>query len=57
MPNVRPPTTGTGALAGKLHLVAGSSWVDYGLMAALTFENVDRLEKLAEAGAAGLSSS
>lgn len=53
MPNVTPPTTGPVALAEKLKLAAGSSWVDYSLMAALTFESVNQLEKLAETGVAG----
>ncbi len=53
MPNVVPPTTGTGELVAKIEQIAGTSWVDYGLMAALTYENVNRLEDLARAGAAG----
>ena len=54
MPNVVPPTTGTGELVAKIEQIAGTSWVDYGLMAALTYENVNRLEDMARAGAAGL---
>ncbi len=53
MPNVKPTTAGTANLSEKLEQIAGTSWVDYGLMAALTFENTRRLEGLAEAGAVG----
>lgn len=53
MPNVSPPTSGADNLAAKLSLVAGSSWVNFGFLAALTRDNLSRLEKLAETGAAG----
>lgn len=52
MPNVIPPTVDPGALRFRQETVAGRSYTDYGLIAALTAGNLDCLQALAAAGAA-----
>ena len=53
MPNTLPPTAGVGELREKIRLAEGKSHVDFGVYAVITSENLDDIEALAKAGAAG----
>ncbi len=51
MPNTLPPVETGALLSAKVRHLAGRSLAHYGLFAAITANNQDRIEELAEAGA------
>ncbi len=53
MPNNRPVCATVAALKQKLNLIAPKAITDYGLMAAVTGDNIAQIPALAEAGANG----
>ena len=53
MPNTRPPTATVDTLRRKQEIAASGAHVDYGIYGLLDEDNIDQLEALAAAGAAG----